>query len=180
MEITDSKIISGLQAGDYKIYNLLFMKYYSRLCTFVYEFTGSHDSSEDIVQELFIRIWINRRNMAIQNNLSAYMFKAAKNAALNHLRSGKNLEIALKNLPEKNFVIDENFLEQEEFRILLEHCIGLLPGRCSEIFTLSRIDGLKHHEISGKLDISVKTIKNQVWKALTCIKSCLELNGGFR
>jgi len=179
MEISDSNIISGLEAGDYKIFNLLFVKYYNRLCAFVYEFANDRDITEDIVQELFIRIWVNRERNLINGNLCAYLFKAAKNSALNHLRNLKCRELALKNLPEKEILIDDDFLVQEEFRILLGYYISQLPERRSEIFALSRIDGLSHKEISEKLNISVKTVKNQLWTALSYLKARIELNGGF-
>ena len=70
-------------------------------------------------------------------------------------------------------------MEEEEFISFLDACIEALPERSREVFKLSRIDGLKQKEIAEKLDISIKTIKNQIWKSLQYLKSCLEAKDAF-
>ena len=99
----------------------------------------------------------------------------AKHLALNQLRS----KVYFNNLSESKDQLsyEENRVEIEEFRIAVYDCIDRLPDRSREVLLLHRIKGLKQKEISEKLQISVKTIKNQIWLSLQKLKRCLELKG---
>ena len=99
----------------------------------------------------------------------------AKNLALNHIRSKSHLNILTNNEEQLTLSYEETPLETQEFRIALYDCINRLPSRSREVLLLHRIKGLKQKEISEKLDISVKTIKNQIWTSLQKLKKCLEL-----
>ena len=180
MEITDEILIAGIKKNDYTSYNQLFVRYYSRLCTFVFRIVQNETASEDVVQELFIRLWIQREKLDIKDSISGYLYRASKNAALNFLRSEHNRLKNLQNIPASEWITDESYIEQVELTAVLHQCIGQLPARSREVFLLSRFDGLKQKEIAGKLDISVKTIKNQIWKSLLYLKSCLELKSAFK
>lgn len=173
-------LLKGIKNGDYSSYNRLFVLYYCRLCAFVNTIIDDTEASEDVVQELFIRLWTHRHQLTIkQGYVSGYLYKAAQNAAINYLRRENNRRKSLEKMPLIPFTIDRDFLEEEEFREALKKCINELPGRCKEIFLLSRYDGCKQKEIADKLNISVKTIKNHLWKALTYLKSCLEPDNSF-
>jgi len=179
MEFADEILIAGIKRNDYSSYNQLFLRYYSRLCAFVYGITQSSSASEDVVQELFIRLWINRTKLEINESVSGYLYRSSKNAALNHLRSEKSRQKSVQNMPVQELQTDDNLIEQVEFSAALYQCIEQLPERSREVFKMSRIDGLKQQEISDQLGISVKTIKNQIWKSLQYLKACLELKDAF-
>lgn len=179
MEVADEILIAGIKKDDYASYNLLFVRYYSRLCLFVSGIIQSNSASEDVVQELFIRLWIQRGKLDIKESISGYLYRASKNAALNHLRSEKNRKKSLDQIPSSDWKTDETQIEQLEFSAALQHCIAQLPERSREVFTMSRFEGLKQQEISDQLGISVKTIKNQIWKSMSYLKSCLELKDAF-
>lgn len=179
MEFADEILIAGIKRNDYSSYNQLFLRYYSRLCAFVFGITQSSSASEDVVQELFIRLWINRTKLEINESVSGYLYRSSKNAALNHLRSEKSRQKSVQNMPVQELQTDDNLIEQVEFSAALYQCIEQLPERSREVFKMSRIDGLKQQEISDQLGISVKTIKNQIWKSLQYLKACLELKDAF-
>jgi len=179
MEFADEILIAGIKRNDYSSYNQLFLRYYSRLCAFVFGITQSSSASEDVVQELFIRLWINRAKLEINENISGYLYRSSKNAALNHLRSEKSRQKSVQNMPVQEYLTDDNLIEQVEFSAALYQCIEQLPERSREVFKMSRIDGFKQQEISDQLGISVKTIKNQIWKSLQYLKACLELKDAF-
>lgn len=179
MEFADEILIAGIKRNDYLSYNQLFVRYYSRLCVFVFKLTQNYNASEDVVQELFIRLWTNRQKLEINENISGYLYRASKNAALNYLRTENNRKKTLNNMPFQEWSTDENMIEQVEFSVALHHCIEQLPNRSKEVFMKSRFDGLKQKEISDQLGISVKTIKNQIWKSLQFLKVCLELHEAF-
>ena len=179
MEVTDDILVAGIKRNDYQSYNQLFLRYYSRLCTFVFGITQSSSASEDVVQELFIRLWINRAKLDINESVSGYLYHSSKNAALNYLRAEKSRQKSVQNIPIQEFQTDDNLIEQVEFSAALYQCIEQLPERSREVFKMSRIDGFKQQEISDQLGISVKTIKNQIWKSLQYLKACLELKDAF-
>ena len=163
----------GVKNGDYLAYNQLFIRYYGRLCGFVIEFTKSETSAEDVVQELFIKLWTDRKRIIVREKVAAYLFRASRNAALNYLRSEKNRQKAMDGLGFEETYPDDNPIEFEEFLDQLKACVDELPERSKEVFVLSRLEGFKHKEIAEKLDISVKTIKNQIWKSLQYLRTCL-------
>lgn len=179
MEFTDEILITGIKRDDYSCYNQLFVRYYSRLCAFVFNQTQNYTASEDVVQELFIRLWIQRGQLDIKESISGYLYKASKNAALNYLRAEKSRRKSIQNIPVREWQTDENLIEQIEFSAVLNQCIGQLPERSRDVFMKSRFDGLKQQEIADQLGISVKTIKNQIWKSLQFLKACLELHDAF-
>lgn len=172
---TDEKLIEAISKDDYISYNKLFERYYGRLCQYVYSLLMDKSDTEDVVQELFLNIWKNRERIEIKENVGGYLYGMAKHLALNHLRS----KVYFNNLSETQDQLsyEDNRVESEEFRIVLYGCIDHLPDRCKEVLLLHRIKGLKQKEISEKLDISVKTIKNQIWISLQKLKRCLELKG---
>lgn len=175
--VTDEKLIAAIGNDDYTSYNRLFVRYYSRLCCYVYRLLGEKEDAEDVVQELFLTLWNNRKKIAIVENVSGYLYKMARNLALNHIRTQTNYKTILDNQEEQLPYCEENSLETEEFRMALYDCINLLPGRCKEVLLLHRVKGLKQKEIADQLSISVKTIKNQIWASLQRLKKCLEVKG---
>lgn len=180
MEIADSILIEGIKRNDYASYNKLFIRYYSRLCAFVSGIIQSDNASEDVVQELFIRLWTHRKKLVINESISGYLYHSSKNAALNYLRTENNRKRIMQNIPAMEWQTNENLIEQVEFSVALHHCIEQLPQRSKEVFMKCRFEGLKQKEISDLLGISVQTIKNQIWKSMQYLKSCLELKDAFK
>ncbi len=172
---TDEKLIEAIRKDDYVSYNKLFERYYGRLCQYVYSLLMDKNDTEDVVQELFLNIWKNRERIEIKENVGGYLYKMAKHLALNHLRSKDYFNNLSETQDQLSY--EDNRVESEEFRIALYGCIDHLPDRCKEVLLLHRIKGLKQKEISEKLDISVKTIKNQIWTSLQKLRRCLELKG---
>lgn len=104
VSITDEKLIAAITNDDYTSYNKLFIRYYSRLCCYVYRLLGEKEDAEDVVQELFLTLWNNRKRLAIGENVSGYLYKMARNLALNHIRTQTNYKTVLENR-ENNFLI---------------------------------------------------------------------------
>ena len=84
---TDGELFDALKKGDYVGYNKLFERYYVRLCRYVYTLLENTEDAEDVVQELFLRLWKNRKQIEIRENVEGYLFRMAKHLALNELRS---------------------------------------------------------------------------------------------
>jgi RNA polymerase sigma-70 factor (ECF subfamily) len=134
-------------------------------------------ATEDIVQELFIKLWTNRKQLDLQTNVSGYLFQMAKNMSFNFTRDETNRRNILKSKCEDDLYLSALPPEDYEYQEVLEDCIRQLPPRCKEILLMHRVDGYKQKEIAEKLNISVQTIKNQIGLSLQRLKNCLELKG---
>lgn len=176
MEDFDEALAKNIKQDDYASYNQLFMRHYNRLCLFVSRTTGSGDA-EDIVQELFIKLWVDRKKITVTKNISGYLYQSAKNMALNHIRSEAVRRSVIDKMHQAMLIEKKTETVDDEYIMALENCIGLLPARCKEVLLLHRVEGYKHTEISEKLKITIQTVKNQIWLSLQRVKTCLALKG---
>lgn len=173
--IADEDLIKAINKGDYVCYNKLFERYYTRLCQYVYSFLMDVNDAEDIVQELFLHLWKNRERINIKENVNGYLYRMAKHLSLNHLRTELRHQNLSGDIEPISLTYEDTRLESEEFRKALFSCIDSLPSRSREVLLLHRVEGMKQKEIAEKLDISIKTIKNQIWISLQRLRRCLEL-----
>ena len=175
VHITDKILIERIKQDDYSGFKHFFDRYYGRLCAYAQRIIPDKFAAEDVTQELFVKFWDQRHQIEIQGNVLGYLFRSLKNACLNYLRHEKSRKKTLENYLSSKNETGQDFLEEMEFISLVEECIEELPERSRQVFKMSRIDGYKQKEIAEKLHISVKTIKNQIWKSLQYIRSCLKL-----
>ena len=172
---------------------IIFREYYQGLVNFGVSIVGDRDSSEEMVQLVFVNLWENREKIDTGKPLKSYLFTSVRNRCLNYLRDKKkynsyvlDLEIADTEL----VFNDEDDLSDVQKKI--EDALQKLPEKCREVFILSKINGLKYREIADKLGISIKTVENQISKALRILREELKgkvfivlmiilslLNGGF-
>ena len=155
-------------------YRDLFVRYYIPLCRYVYGLLMNQDDAEDVVQELFLNLWKNRRKIEVRESVSGYLYRMAKHLALNFIRSRSEAEVLSENESQVSLVYEDNRLEVEEFRVALYDCVDRLPERSREVLLLHRLEGLKQKEIADRLSITVKTIKNLIWISLRRLRECLE------
>lgn len=131
------------------------------------------ESAEEIVQDLFVRFWEQRDTKEITTSIRAYFYSSVRNACLNQL---KHLKIKDKYKQEQereltfNSSQDQNDLELSELDQKIHNAINALPEGRRKIFILSRFDGLKYQEIAEKLNISIKTVENQMGEALKFLR----------
>jgi len=164
-------LIKSLKQGDAKSLELLFRRLYPRLVSYANKYLNNTDEAEEIVQEVFFRIWKDREKLDDRKSINGYLFKAVKNNCFNLLQHWKVenkyadlINYVYQSLPEENNAY-ENFIAQEleiDFQKALHH----LPVECRKIFELSRFEGLKYQEIAVKLNISIKTVETQMSRAL--------------
>lgn len=175
IEISDAQLLDGIRDDNYMCYNILFHRYYDKICQYAYSILKNKEDSENVAQDLFLNIWKKRKQIEIKDSISGYLFRMAKNMSLNSLRSSGRYE-GIQNL-ESLISSEGDILEKEEFRISLFDCIDRLPKQARKVFLLSKIEGIRQGKISEKLGISVKTIKNQIWISMQRLRKCLELKG---
>ncbi len=168
------KLSMRLKLGDEQAFELLFRKYYIRLCSFANKFLNDPEESREIVQEVFIRVWERRDEIDPEESLKSFIFKIAQNLSLNNLRR-KKVESRYTEIY-KLIYIDQlelsthEFFASKELEEIIVRSIGKLPTECRKIFELSRTEGYKYKEIAEKLKISVKTVETQMSKALRILR----------
>lgn len=170
--ITDKALLERIKDDDQSALKSLFDRYYFRLCDFAFQFVRSPDLTEEVVSDVFFKIWKNRSKINIEKNFKAYLYTATRNQALNYnqkeRRDWEDLDEAV--LPVHGTCPDEELLFKElENRI--EILLNMLPPRRKMIFKLSRIEGFTYREIAEILSISVHTVQNQMVQAVKLLGS---------
>jgi RNA polymerase sigma-70 factor, ECF subfamily len=162
---------------DRDSFEKLFRVNYASLCRYAVQFVRRPELAEEIVQDQFIYIWNNRTEIEIRTSIEAYLYKAVKNKSIDYLRS-RYAKIKFEEAG--NLGTDTRWenpvdkLEASELKRLLRDAVQNLPEKCHTVFTMSRFGGMKNQEIANTLDISVKTVENQITIALKKIKFFLE------
>lgn len=150
--------------------------YYPMLCKIAFGYIPDTHECEDIVQECFIAVWNNGKHKLDEKEFLSYMVRAVKNNCISFLRKQNSNLVSLDdNQPHFPFseIIDEetdNVSTDEK----LNRILSVLPPKCKEVFLLSKLHGLKYQEIATKQNISVKTVENQMGKALKLIREQLK------
>ncbi|MDP3435281.1 MAG: RNA polymerase sigma-70 factor [Bacteroidota bacterium] len=173
------ELIPNPQSNEEQAFELLFRKYYLRLCGFANKFIANRQESEEIVQEVFLNIWKKRSRLKLDNEIRPYLFKSVQNLCFNFIEHQKVIDnyYSVIDTVYKNQSEDFNTYESvlyTEFQQRVDESIKSLPEQCRKIFQLSREDGLKYTEIADQLGISVKTVETQMSRALSKLKTELK------
>jgi RNA polymerase sigma-70 factor (family 1) len=167
---------------DMKAYKELYLLMFDSLFQFCYSFVKSEQVAQELVSDVFIKLWKIRSQLTAIDNLKPYLFGITKNFSLSYLaRASKNLSIQLSDIDLDQIDIESliEFKSPEDLYITKEttkniiQTIRELPPQCQIIFSLVKIDGLKYKEVAKLLDISVFTVRNQVAIATKKIENAL-------
>lgn len=165
--ISEEELILALNKGNLQAFNELFDRYGKRLHHFSMGYLKSVENAEEIVQDVFMKIWDNRLELSAQKSIESYFFTIARNGILNTIRKSKSEQAYLNYVkinPGKNVFLDEE-LDFNELERAYHQVIEQLSPRRREIFKLSRVQSLSNAEIAEKMSISVKTVENQMISA---------------
>ncbi|MEO5976910.1 MAG: RNA polymerase sigma-70 factor [Chryseolinea sp.] len=169
-------LVVAIKEGDPQSLELLFRRMYPRLSAYARKFLNDTYESEEIVQELFYKIWVERDRLDENQSLSAYLFTSVKNRCLNALTTRKSrtkhaeLMRYLYLNESSDFTSSHNLLVAKELERDFEEALKDLPPECKRIFELSRFDGLRYKEIALQLNISIKTVETQISRALAKLR----------
>jgi RNA polymerase sigma-70 factor (ECF subfamily) len=158
-------------------FDALVRAHYGRLCNFVYRFVGSRDVAEDIVQDVFVRLWQNREAFDIKDPLP-YLYQSVRNRAVSHRRQTvvrerwreQAVSVAQERRPVSSAASE---MEAGELADALARAVEALPERCRLVFTMSREQDLSYAEIARVLGISVKTVETHMGRALKSLRARL-------
>lgn len=181
-ELTDEALTDLLRRNDPLALETLFDRYYKALCQYCVLYTGNYEVSEEIISDLFIRLWDNRNGTAILK-IRNYLFVSAKNLSLNHKQKKKDPVSSLEELdPEHIFQDMETPFHilsgRESYQKILK-LIDLLPLRQREVLLMSRIEQMDKNRIAELLGISVRTVETTLYQSIKQLRALLKDSPNF-
>ncbi len=179
--MTDIDLIKRVISDDQKALRSLFERYYVNLVRYAIKITGIETSSEEIVQDIFVKLWEKRKRLEIQSNVEGYLLRAVKNQSINLLQSRyhrtvhQQIETA-SHLHVSNHTAEEEIVEIELAEAIAKACAAL-PDQTSHVFSMSRHGEMTYPQIANQLNISVKTVEYHISSAIKSIRKDLVSQG---
>jgi RNA polymerase sigma-70 factor (ECF subfamily) len=172
----DDKLASEIRNDSLEAFELLYNRYKKKLYYFSLSYLKNNEEAEETVQMIFISIWEHRKSLDVTRSIKNYIYKSAVNYIYNYLKKKAVRRSYIENELQKpeesiNPTYDQIFYMELEKRI--NTIISSLPSQQQKIFHLSRFEKLSHEEIAKKLDLSVRTVENQIYKVLKVIRKYL-------
>ena len=171
----DSTILEAFRTGtdEQEAFDFLFRRFYAKMCAYAVRFVDRNEA-EDIVQECFVWLWNNRRNLFVSQSLSSYMFSMTAHRALNVCRKRSNGSRVVQMLQESlRESVDENSFDIDELGRRISEAIDSLPEDYRAAFTLHRFSDRTYREIAELYNMSPKTIDYRIQRALKILKEQL-------
>jgi RNA polymerase sigma-70 factor (ECF subfamily) len=179
---TDQQLVACIGTGDEGAFDTLVRRYYSALLTYLTRAVRSQAIAEDLLQDLWLRVWQHHLDLPPDVNIRIYLYAAARNHVLDYHRGERRRAAAYERAQQEyQPTISEvsewdtlSELEREEIAAAIRAATAALPERSREIWTLSRDHGLSYSEIAAVTGVSVNTVKTQVGRAMTALRAAIE------
>lgn len=174
--LDDLTLATNIKVGDEKAFKTLFDRYYKKLVDYALSYTSNLHEAEDIVQQTFITLWTNRKNINTTKSIKSYLYRITHNSYIDTYRKKIHKESFFDEIKERalrdRINDDDEIIEQ---RILkLKIIIESLPEKSKEILKLNKFDGLKYKEIADLLGISIKTVEAHMYTAFKKIRKAFK------
>jgi RNA polymerase sigma-70 factor, ECF subfamily len=175
-------LIESIKKGDQRSYEFVFKNYYSNLCKYARNIVHNEATAEDLVMDVFAKIWDDGSSITISSSISGYLYQSVHNHCLNYLTRKRRRfsELNSETIEQLNILTpaDASFdpfegMNMDELSVRIEQSIKSLPEECRKIFVLSRTEELSHKEIANQLGLSENTIKVQIYRALIKLRALL-------
>lgn len=155
---------------------MVFEQFYNPLCKYASGFIKEREVCEDIVQDVFVKIWEKRRDILAVDGIKFYLFTAVRNNCLTHIhREQRQPVYSLAEMDMEDAwpadSAERDSTEPVNYKALLGKGIDQLPPKCKEVFLLSRLGDFSNQEVADSLGVSIKTVNNQLWKALKFLRN---------
>jgi RNA polymerase sigma-70 factor, ECF subfamily len=163
--------------GDNEAFSIVFRHYYVDFVLFAATFVKNRQAAEEIVEEVFIRLWENRETIVITTSLRSYLLRSIQNRCIDfirHVRIMDEYQINWRHHPELLENDTENYILHSELEEDLKKALGKIPEEVRTVFTMNRFEGMTYAEIALKLDVSVRTVEVRIGKALSLLKHYLK------
>lgn len=176
-------LLLGLQNKDEGAFNDVFLALYPRLCLFAEKFVQDKEDSEDIVEDVFLKLWDNPMLFNDSDHLKAYLFRSIRNSCLNLLKANQRSFDRNNFFSQEQGEIDETSYLSEithiEVMAELYAAIAQLPPQAQRVITKTYIEGMSNQEVADELALSINTVKNHKQNALAILRSKLSNDSYF-
>lgn len=179
----ENGLIERFKQGDQQAFAELYDKYHGKLFRFALSYLKSEEEAEDVVHDLFVKLWEKKEHLREDQNFDAYLFTVSKNHILNRIRNKKVRRDCRDAIRESIDIHANPTIRQvsgAEYEAIYDKALTLLPDRRKQVYLLSRQEGLTYKEIAIKLDISINTVEVHIVRALKSIRSTLNYQGDQR
>ncbi len=173
----EKNIMNDISNGDVKAFEDLFKTFFPELSFYAIRFVEDMETAEEIIQDIFFNIWENRAKLKINTSIKSYLYTTVRNTCLNLIKH-KKVENKYREHFSRKLQSDEldesKWIETSDLQEKISDAINKLPEKRQIIFKMSRFEELSYKEIASKLDISVKTVENQMGSALKFLREELK------
>ncbi len=167
--MSDLDLFNALKKDDNASFETLFRKYFKSLTVFANKLLHDLDESQDLVQEVFVKLYENRNTLEVHTSVKALLYQSVRNKSLDRIRS-KNTKSGhheqILALSSDDHIDDSDSILQVELEEKIYSAISNLPDQCQLIFKMSRLEGKRNQEIAEELNISKRTVETQISNAL--------------
>ena len=173
--MSDRDLLDRLRTGDDSAFDAIFHEHYGRLVRLAESMLHDRAAAEEIAQDVMLELWRRRETLRLEATFRAYLLRATRNRALNHVRHLRIVQRAEPLAADEIAPVTPADREtlQAEIDVAVRDAVAGLPDRCREVFELSRVHGLSYAEIAHTMEISVKTVEAQMGKALRVLRERL-------
>lgn len=173
----ERELCAEIRRGNKKAFEEVFRHFYPHLCAYAAQILNNPEDAEEIVQDVFFRIWQQKEKLEISVSLKAYLFKSVHNSCLNLLKHQKIIRTYAAEYQQVNTNVDQNtlwVLENKELHSRILSILESLPPERQKVFRMVRLEGRKYKDVAVLLGISVKTVENQMGKAMQYFRENLK------
>lgn len=174
MELSYSEVARMIAGGDEQVFEQAFKSYFKGLYAYALTLLSNEAVAEEMVQQVFYKLWEKKEQMEVHTSLKAYLYRAIHNESLNYLKhhaiKNKHQTYAMQQHQNKHEHSAGEKLAGKELEQRIKEALNDLPEQCRTIFQLSRFEELKYREIASQLGLSLKTVESQMGKALKLMR----------
>lgn len=170
---SDSELIQLLKSDDGIAYTMIYNKYFDTLYIHAYQKLRNKEEAQDLVHELFAHLWNKRSSLAIESNLTAYLYTAVRNRVLDfisHQQVESKYISSLQHYIDQGHCVTDHRVREKQLTTLIDNGILALPEKMRAVFELSRKEKMSHKEIATQLNLSEQTVKKQINNALKILR----------
>ena len=164
--------------NSYHDFEIIYKHYYDYLCHYAWKFVNEKELAEEVVSEVFYKLWKNKKKIKVKTSFRSYLFIAVRNQSFDYLRKIRKVNYIDDTEAIKSKIVDRHSPLEEaifnEIYLNLEKAIENLPQQCRLIFRMSRDEGLRYREIANQLNISIKTVETQMGRALKRLRKVIQ------
>ena len=173
MKDSDEQIVKAVRESNHEAFKILFNKYYKSLIRYCWYRIYSMEISQDLVQEIFYKIWINRKRLDPDKSIKAYLYKSLTNAIINYTKLSSSHTTSFEIVDEgKHFSNEDNL----DVKMDIHNAIKQLPEKLKTVYLLSRVEGYNYKEIAELCNITIKAVEKRMSKAFIHLRKSFSKN----